>query len=127
MLRRAVKILTDAKAAQSKFGSDMLPNYALEEIATTETAAVFHDERERALRATSERYKGTRWLPAMVTMHDASLDVRTCSVCYALNETFRPIGIGFAKPLPVHRRCRCIRVLIFVLAFLGRKEIDQAA
>lgn len=127
MLRQATKILANAERAKNAYGSDILPKYALESIAATETVNRFHDERRRAAKQVAERYKGSNWLPAMLMMHDATLDVRTCSVCYGLNGKIRPLGLDFGKQLPIHRRCRCARVLIFVLAFLGRKEVDQAA
>lgn len=127
MLRQAAKILSNSERAKNANGSDILPKYALESIAATETVDRFHDERRRAAKQVAERYQGANWLPAMLMMHDATLDVRTCSVCRGLEGKIRPLGLDFGKPLPIHRRCRCVRVLIFVFAFLGRKEADQAA
>ncbi len=137
---RAAKELVDAfakKAARSIEGADgrsvsgrsALPVYAIEEKATTQTAESFAEERVQVERRVVHQNTGANWLPLLVKMWDATLDKKTCPLCRDMNEQFRPFGMSFSGgrvPAVVHRRCRCIQVLIFSPIYLGREEREAA-
>lgn len=104
-------------------------------LAATVTAEPFNDERRLVERETADRYAGTSWLPAIVKIWDATLDVRTCDICLRMNGQVRPWGISFADPLSrservpasVHRRCRCVPVNVFTVLYMGRDLEEQEA
>lgn len=128
MVKRAKSILGDADRASRATGADLLPDYALDSLAASHTAQTFHGERRRVEREVKERYAGTRWLPAMLKQWDATLDVRTCKLCRALDGKWRPWGFDFpgGANVPRHARCRCMTVYVFSPLFLGRREAETA-
>lgn len=106
-----------------------LPAYAIEEKAATQTAEAFSDERARAEQRMATRYAGSDWLPALVKLWDATIDRKTCATCREMDGQFRAFGFDFTggrKPALVHRKCRCVQVLIFSPIYLGRREKDAA-
>jgi hypothetical protein len=106
-----------------------LPVYAVEEKAATQTAEAFADERARAEKRLVTRYSGTNWLPVLVKIWDATIDRRTCATCREMDDQFRPLGLDFSGgrvPAIVHRKCRCVQVLVFSPIYLGRREKETA-
>lgn len=106
-----------------------LPIYAIEEKAATQTAEAFADERVHVEKRLVSRYSGTNWLPALVKFWDATIDRRTCPTCREMDGQFRVVGLDFSggrKPAFVHRKCRCVQVLVFSPIYLGRRGRDAA-
>lgn len=63
------------------------------------------------------------WGEAMMQIWSAILDRKTCPTCWALDGSMVPIGKdwpGAGKP-PLHPRCRCIPIALFVPEALSRK------
>lgn len=125
MIKRATKAL---ESVENPSVADIMPDYAIDSLAATETVTAFHDERAQVERIVVERYEGTNWLPAMLKLWDATLDVATCRRCRALDDSFRPWGFDFAGGAltPLHNRCRCATVLIFSPLYLGRRKAAAA-
>lgn len=122
--KRATAALEKADG-RSVSARSALPIYAIEEKAATQTAEAFADERVRAEKRMVTRYAGTNWLPAMVKLWDATIDRRTCATCREMDNQFRVLGFDFSGgrvPALVHRKCRCVQVLIFSPIYMGRRE-----
>lgn len=127
-LQKATKSFERADGA-SISGRSALPVYAIEEKATTQTAESFSDERVQVERRVVLQHSATNWLPLLVKIWDATLDVRTCPVCREMDHQHRPLGLDFTGgrvPAMVHRRCRCIQITVFAPIYLGREERETA-
>jgi hypothetical protein len=126
--KRATTAL-DRSEGRSVSARSALPVYAIEEKAATQTAEAFADERVRVEKKVARQYAGTNWLPALVKLWDATIDKRTCPTCREMDGQFRVFGFDFSGgrvPAVVHRKCRCIQVLVFSPIYLGRDEKKSA-
>lgn len=126
---KAAKAVTAADG-RSVSGKSLLPVHAIEEAPATQTATAFAEQRRETEETLARTQRGTTWLPLVAKMWDATLDVRTCAVCRDMEGQIRLLGLSFEGgrlPASVHRRCRCIQVLILAPIYLGRKDQPEAA
>jgi len=116
--------LAAAYLASEANGAARVPRYALEEAATTQTAAAFGDERWRLEKLITFEAAGAEWLPAVIKFWRAELDRKICQRCFAVAGTIQPIGFDWDGLVPgsVHRRCRCFSGYMFAPLFMGRSQ-----
>lgn len=127
-LVKATRSIEKAEGA-SVSGRSVLPVYAIEEAAATQTAVPFGDERVQVEQRLVAEERGAEWLPLVGKMWDATLDRKTCATCRGLEGQIQLLGLSFdggLVPASAHRRCRCVQVLIFAPIYLGREDKEAA-